>query len=106
MIIDKIFQDNSSETGPEFGGAIGIMLTLANAMGAAMETIGFCEAFLDMLIKYVDGFTSILSFGRANDLRLLGVAVFILLLIVAIGGMNWVTRIQVIFLVRLNKLMQ
>jgi hypothetical protein len=37
--------------GPEFGGAIGIMLTLANAMGAAMETIGFCEAFLDMLIR-------------------------------------------------------
>ena len=79
------------------------MLTLANAMGAAMETIGFCEAFLDMLIQYVDGFTSILSFGRANDLRLLGVAVFIVLILVAIGGMNWVTRIQVIFLVSLNR---
>ena len=66
-----------------------------------METIGFCEAFLDMLIRYVDGFTSILSAGRINDLRLLGVVCFILLIVVAIGGMDLVTRIQVIFLVRL-----
>ena len=29
------------------------MFTLANSMGVAMETIGFCESFLDMLIKYV-----------------------------------------------------
>jgi len=76
------------------------MLTLANSMGVAMETIGFCESFLDMLLRYVFGFTSILSAGRTNDLRLLGVICLILLLVLAIGGMDWVTRVMVVLLVR------
>ena len=38
--------------GPEFGGAIGLMITLANAIGVAMYVIGFCESFLDMLYEY------------------------------------------------------
>ena len=87
--------------GPEFGGAIGLMLTLANSMGVAMETLGFCESLLDCLIRYIFGFTSILSAGRLNDLRLLGVVSLICLLVLAIGGMDWVTRVQVILLVSL-----
>ena len=75
------------------------MLTLANSMGVAMETLGFCESLLDCLIRYIFGFTSILSAGRLNDLRLLGVVCLICLLVLAIGGMDWVTRVQVILLV-------
>ena len=75
------------------------MLTLANSMGIAMETLGFCESLLDCLIRYIFGFTSILSAGRLNDLRLLGVICLICLLVLAIGGMDWVTRVQVVLLV-------
>jgi len=85
--------------GPEFGGAIGLMLTLANSMCVAMETIGFCESFLDMLDHYVPGFESIASAGRINDLRLLGVILLVFLFLLAIGGMNWVNRVQIILLV-------
>ena len=53
-------------TGPEFGGAIGLMFTLANSIAVSMYLIGFVEALLDMLEQYVDGFTSILHAGTAN----------------------------------------
>jgi solute carrier family 12 sodium/potassium/chloride transporter 2 len=36
-------------SGPEFGGAIGLMFVLAQSMAVAMHLIGFCESFLDML---------------------------------------------------------
>ena len=75
------------------------MLTLANSMGIAMETLGFCESLLDCLVRYIFGFESILSVGRLNDLRLLGVISLICLLALAIGGMDWVTRVQVVLLV-------
>ena len=32
--------------GPEFGGAIGLMITLANAIAVAMYVIGFCESLV------------------------------------------------------------
>ena len=41
----------SLNVGPEFGGAIGLMITLANAIGVAMYVIGFCESLLDMLYE-------------------------------------------------------
>ena len=50
---EKIF------TGPEFGGAIGLMITLANAIAVAMYVIGFCESLLDMLSSNLSGFDGI-----------------------------------------------
>ncbi len=35
--------------GPEFGGAVGLMFTLANSIAASMYVIGFCESLLDVL---------------------------------------------------------
>ncbi len=64
--------------GPEFGGAIGLMFTLANSIAVSMYLIGFVEALLDMLEQYVDGFTSILHAGnkkilsRPSLIKLLG----------------------------------
>ena len=54
----------SRSLGPEFGGAIGLMFTLANSIAVSMYLIGFVEALLDMLEQYVDGFTSILHAGK------------------------------------------
>ena len=56
--------------GPEFGGAIGLMFTLANSIAVSMYLIGFVEALLDMLEQYIDGFTSILHAGNYQNLQL------------------------------------
>jgi len=39
----------SRSLGPEFGGAIGIIFSLANAVAAAMYVVGFAETIRDIL---------------------------------------------------------
>ena len=65
-------------SGPEFGGAIGLMMTIANAIAVAMYVIGFCGTLLDMLKEVVPNFVTIVGIGDGsesevlNDTRLLG----------------------------------
>ena len=74
-------------SGPEFGGAIGLMITLANAIAVAMYVIGFCESLLDMLGQYTYGFNGIVdSMSRLNDIRLIGSVVLVAILGLAIIG--------------------
>ena len=40
----------SRSLGPEFGGAIGIIFSLANAVAVAMYAVGFAETVRDMMI--------------------------------------------------------
>lgn len=40
----------SRSLGPEFGGSIGIIFSLANAVAVAMYTVGFAETLRDMLL--------------------------------------------------------
>ena len=47
--------------GPSFGGAIGLMFTLANSIAVAMYTIGFCESLMDMLYQYIPDFGGIVD---------------------------------------------
>lgn len=37
-------------TGPEFGGAVGIVFSLANAVAVGMNTVGFAEALVELLV--------------------------------------------------------
>ena len=37
-------------TGPEIGGSIGVIFSLANAVAVAMYTVGFAEALLEIFI--------------------------------------------------------
>ncbi|XP_040581713.1 bumetanide-sensitive sodium-(potassium)-chloride cotransporter [Lepeophtheirus salmonis] len=86
----------SRSLGPEFGGAIGLMFTLANSIAVAMYIIGFCEALSDMLKQYIPGFIGILNTPEdgLHDIRLIGSVSLVLLLGLAIVGMEWVTRVQ------------
>lgn len=43
----------SRSLGPEFGGSIGVIFSLANAVAAAMYTIGFAEA-INSILKVVN----------------------------------------------------
>lgn len=80
----------SRSLGPEFGGAIGLMFTLANSVAVSMYIVGFCESLQDMLnvlgIKIID--------GGVNDVRLVGVITLVGILILAFVGMDWVTRVS------------
>ena len=84
-------------TGPEFGGAIGVMFTLANSIAVAVYLIGFCDSLLDMLEQYLTGYNGIVAIPseRVNDVRLIGSISLVLILGLAIVGMDWVTRVQI-----------
>lgn len=58
-----------------------------------MYIIGFCEALIDMLRQYIDGFDTIVG-SMINDVRMIGVITLVLVLLLAIVGMDWVTRVR------------
>lgn len=39
----------SRSLGPEFGGSIGLIFSLANAVACSMYVVGFCESLMDIL---------------------------------------------------------
>ena len=92
----------SRALGAEFGGAIGLMFTLANSISVATYTLGFVDNLLDLIYDVTD-FEGIVATrdDRLNDLRMIGAPVIVLLLILAIVGMKWVTRVQKLLLVLL-----
>ncbi|XP_046400819.1 solute carrier family 12 member 3-like isoform X1 [Ischnura elegans] len=84
----------SRSLGPEFGGAIGLMFTLANSIAVSMYIVGFCESLQDLLRP----FGAIIVDGATNDIRVVGVITLIAILILAMVGMDWVTRTQMVLL--------
>ncbi|KAK3849934.1 hypothetical protein Pcinc_043333 [Petrolisthes cinctipes] len=82
----------SRSLGPEFGGSIGLMFTLANSIASATYIIGFCDSLQDLMYYYFDG-AKIID-GAVNDTRIVGTVTLIGVLGLAIVGMDWVTRVQ------------
>lgn len=85
----------SRSLGPEFGASIGLLFTLSNAVSCAMYVVGFCESLNAMLKEY--GGHRIVD-GAVNDIRIVGVVTMVVILLLAIVGMEWVTRVQVLLL--------
>lgn len=80
----------SRSLGPEFGGAIGLIFALANAVACAMYVVGFCESLLDLLSSYG---ASIID-GGVQDMRIIGVITIFLLLSIVVIGMEWEAKAQ------------
>ena len=79
----------SRSLGPEFGGSIGLIFSLANAVACAMYVVGFCESMADLLATYdlqiVD--------GGINDMRIMGCITIMILLCIVVVGMEWEAKV-------------
>ncbi|XP_075164790.1 sodium chloride cotransporter 69 isoform X2 [Haematobia irritans] len=85
----------SRSLGPEFGGSIGLIFSLANAVACAMYVVGFCESMLDLLRSMG---ASIVD-GGIQDVRIIGSVTILILLIIVVVGMEWEAKAQIGLLV-------
>lgn len=80
----------SRSLGPEFGGAIGLIFSIANAVAASMYIVGFCESINDLLasfqVKIID--------GGVNDVRVVGTVTLVVLFAICVIGMEWEARVS------------
>ena len=92
----------SRSLGPEFGGAIGLMFTVANSISVSVYIIGFVSSLRDLLMD--EGVITVnqgVIGGKEHDVRLIGSVTLVVLLAVTLVGMEWVTRAQKILLILL-----
>jgi solute carrier family 12 sodium/potassium/chloride transporter 2 len=92
----------SRSLGPEFGGSIGLIFSLANAVACAMYVVGFCESLADLLTSYdlqiVD--------GGINDMRIMGSITVMALLCIVVVGMEWEAKVIALFIMLSSLLFQ
>eukprot|EP01006_Ploeotia_vitrea_P034319 TRINITY_DN65737_c6_g1_i1.p1 TRINITY_DN65737_c6_g1~~TRINITY_DN65737_c6_g1_i1.p1 ORF type:complete len:905 (-),score=474.01 TRINITY_DN65737_c6_g1_i1:93-2807(-) len=79
----------SRAIGPQFGGAVGVLFSIGNAVAVALYIIGFCETLVTQLF---DHFT--LTGDELNDTRIYGLLLLTLLLCMALIGVGWVIKMQ------------
>ena len=84
----------SRSLGPEFGGSIGVIFSVASAVATAMYVVGFAETVRDILRD-----NNALMVDESNDIRIIGLITIILLLGVTMVGLQWVVRTQMILLI-------
>uniref|UniRef100_A0A8D0G566 Solute carrier family 12 member 3 n=1 Tax=Sphenodon punctatus TaxID=8508 RepID=A0A8D0G566_SPHPU len=83
----------SRSLGPELGGSIGLLFSFANAVAVAMHVVGFSETVRDLLL------TDSVIADPVNDIRIVGVLTVTVLLGIALAGMEWEAKAQVIFFI-------
>lgn len=79
----------SRSLGPEFGGSIGLIFSLANAVACAMYVVGFCESLRDLMksldVQIIDGGT--------QDVRIVGSITMLALTGIVVVGMEWEAKV-------------
>ncbi|CAN8029666.1 unnamed protein product [Ixodes persulcatus] len=78
----------SRSLGPEFGGSIGLIFSLANAVAIALYVVGFSESVRDLLKQQG---TFIID-GGLNDVRIVSGVTVIFILGIAIIGTEWESK--------------
>ena len=86
----------SRSLGPEFGGSIGLIFSVANAVAVALYLVGFAETIKDLMKEH--GGDSVEVIGELNIIRIVGIGTVMLLLCVTLIGLEWVVRTQMFLL--------
>lgn len=67
------------------------MFAFANAVAAAMNTIGFCSSLNDLLkengLKIID--------GGNNDIRIVGIIAILVMIVICAVGMEWESKVGI-----------
>ena len=79
----------SRSLGPEFGAAIGIIFSIANAVAVSLHTVGFCESLNDLLAQ--SGL--VIVDNGLNDIRVIGSVTLIVLAMIVGIGMEWEAKV-------------
>ena len=83
----------SRSLGPAFGGTIGLLFSLANAVAVALYTVGFSETIVALMPFQV----------TANwDLRIIGVITLAGMMVIALIGVGWVVKTDMLLVVLLT----
>lgn len=87
----------SRALGPAFGGAIGLLFFIAQAVATSMYVIGFAESLLNLL--YQSALDEPFMGDEMWDMRIVGIATCVMLLGVALIGVGWYAKCQIVLLV-------
>ncbi|GBP30320.1 Bumetanide-sensitive sodium-(potassium)-chloride cotransporter [Eumeta japonica] len=83
----------SRSLGPEFGGSIGLIFSLANAVACAMYVVGFGESLITLIPE------SSYIVGKDWDQAIYGCITLVVLTGIVMIGMEWEAKAQIVLLV-------
>ena len=80
--------------GPEFGGSIGIIFAIANAINASLNVVGFCQSIQDLMKNYGG---AIIVDGADNDIRIIGTITMIAVCALCGLGAKYEAKVNFLF---------
>lgn len=83
----------SRSLGPEFGGSIGVIFSIANAVAVALYLVGFGETVQSMMER--SGYFMV---DKTNDVRIIGLIALVLIFLITLIGLDWVIHTQSVLL--------
>nr|XP_033465799.1 solute carrier family 12 member 10, tandem duplicate 1 [Epinephelus lanceolatus] len=94
LSISAIATNGRVTSGPEIGGPIGMVFSFANALGCALNTVGFAEVVRDLMQEF-----GVVMVDAINDVRIVGVITVTILLLISLAGMEWESKTQILFFI-------
>lgn len=79
----------SRSLGPEFGGSIGVIFSIANAVAVALYLVGFGETVQALLAD-----SNLVMSSKTNDVRIIGLIALVIIFIITQVGLDWVIHTQ------------
>ncbi|CAH0718095.1 unnamed protein product, partial [Brenthis ino] len=83
----------SRSLGPEFGGSIGLIFSMANAVACAMYVVGFGESLITLIPEHA------YMVSKSWDQAIYGCITIVLLTGIVIVGLEWEAKAQIVLLV-------
>lgn len=82
----------SRSLGPEFGGSIGLIFSMANAVACAMYVVGFGESLITLIPEHA------YMVSKSWDQAIYGCITIVLLTGIVIVGLEWEAKAQIVLL--------